>query len=145
MYIKIRLIDTEFIHDLFDIYFLEKDFSFISYLSSILINHITNLSDGECLSEIRQTIIRDCQEKLKHFKIFKIICYQGMNFIDRLNLDGTGYYVFEILYYGYYQEEINVEYPLKKFEINMSNQDYYLAYYYSDSFHSQLSCFLMGC
>jgi hypothetical protein len=148
MYIKIRIIDTEFIHDLFDLYFLDKNMDFIFYLSSIIVNHIISLFDGENLSDLRKKIIYEFQNHPRLFQICNIYENDIYDIYDiyknRLHLDFTGYYVIEILYYGLYQEEINLEYPLKKIEINISQEDYVNHYYCFQSYCNQLYFFLLG-
>lgn len=148
MYIKVRIIDNEFIHDLFDLYFVDKNIDFIFDLSSIIINHIINLFDGENISDLRKKIVYECRHHPKLFHICKIYenSTSDVNDKNRLHLDFTGYYVTEILYYGLYQEEINLEYPLKKFEMNLSHEDYYINhYYFFQSYCNQLYSFLVGC
>jgi len=114
-YFAIFLTDNEFSHHILDLSVSNRsNISLLSYISSLFVNNLNGLSNGENLTDISHHI--------KNIILSQDVSICPNPYQQRLDIDATSYYQIDVVYYGNIFEEINLESPMKRISIyNISN------------------------
>lgn len=116
-YFSVFIIDNEFSHHILDLSISNRtNISLLSYISSLFVNNLNGLSNGENLTDI--------SHRIKNIILSPNVQIYPNHYQQRLDIDESLYYQIDVAYYGNIFEEINFETkPLKRISIynNISN------------------------